>query len=866
MTHTVRGQHARMARLARLWHCIAWMLICGSLCATSGVARAMSAVRLAEGISDVVLDGKVEALVDHGAALTLADVRSQANAARFSVSTNGRIDAQASEAVWLRIALHNSARQTRPWWLDTGAFEVRSMDLYAPDSAGVYQRQSASSMLPFGTRPLPLKTIAFPLQLQPSIDSIVYIRATVVWRGLIVKPRIWAPSALQDTLRTERNNWLAYVGAAGALILFNFLLAIALRDRHYALYALASLALLWSVSSWQGGYGNAYEMLWPDSPGFERFGHDSAGMAAIVIGAIFLASLLSLRKQTPRLFRLLAGTTTLYLSCWALLHTVAHFSPIPGPASMSLSMVVGPAYNLAAFLTMLLLSIAIARLAWQGSRPARLMALAVLPVVLAGVASNLMAALGNPLPNAVMIWVTLFEMLMMALALADRFQQDRKDKLQAQIGLVAGLQASERAMEGQVILRTRELSEALTLQQIAVARNHDLVDLLTAQKDVAEAAVLAKSRFLAAASHDLRQPTHALALFIATLQSMGQRPEVKGAEVSHIAERLQTTLGGLGRLLNGLLDVSRLDAGAIEVRKGPVSLRGELSALHSAFSGPANAKGLDFRVRLPAALAVDTDAVLLHQILWNLAANAVRYTERGRVLIGCRRRAGMVEIQVWDSGIGIAPDQQEQIFEEFYQVDNVARHHELGLGLGLAIVRRSAQLVGTRLELASVPGKGSMFSFSLPRVVAACTSPHQEQASPRSGSRRGATVLVIDDDAQVRDAVTMLLSDWGHTVIAAGTVEQAVNAARALEQAQAADGRRQGIDLILSDYRLAENVTGADAVRAVLSHIGRPVTAVIITGDTSPERIREARASGFRLLHKPLDPLVLHALLNEYDD
>ncbi|MET3139609.1 signal transduction histidine kinase [Undibacterium sp. GrIS 1.2] len=841
-----------LARVFSLRHSFAWLLICGTLCAIGSAAHAMPTVRLDDGVGVVVLADKFEAFVDSGAQLTLADVQSPTHAFRFVATENDQIWAQAHEAIWLRIAFHNTAAGPRHWWLDTGSFVDRSMDLYAPDATGAYQRQSASSMSPFFERPLPLKTIAFPLHLQSGTDAVVYIRAKVA-SGLIINPKIWEPQALQHKLGTERNHWLVYLGAAGALVLFNLLLGIVLRDRLYALYALSCMTVTWSVSSFFGGFGAAFELLWPNWPAFQRFSVDSATVAAIVTGAIFIASLLDLRHQTPRLFKALVATTGLLLICWIVMHTVGPLRFNPGLAS---SMVgnIAPFYVLAAALTVLLLLISIVRLAWRGSRPARFLVLAGMPVGIVGLAMSLLQAL-YPLSNELMMWASLFEMLTMALALADRFQQDRAEKLRAQAALLAGLQASERAMEGKVVMRTQELSEALAQQQIAVAQNVYLVAQLTVQKNVAEAATLAKSRFLAAASHDLRQPTHALGLFIATLQSMAQRPDIKATDVEHIAGRLQTALSGLGRLLNGLLDVSRLDAGAVEVRKQVVSLDSELTNINNAFSGPANAKGLNFKVRLPAALSVDTDPVLLHQVLSNLAANAVRYTQHGRILIGCRRRADEVEIQVWDTGIGIAQDQHEKIFEEFYQIGNVARDHEQGLGLGLAIVQRSAGLLGTRLKLNSTLGKGSVFSFTLPRVDVTSAAQHREPTRSHAG-RRSATVIVIDDDPDVLDAVRILLSNWGHLVIAANTLEQAV---------EAAGKQMQEIDLILSDYRLAENVNGADAIRAVLARVGRAIPAVIITGDTSPERIREASASGFRLLHKPLDPQALNALMEEYD-
>ncbi len=382
---------------------------------------------------------------------------------------------------------------------------------------------------------------------------------------------------------------------------------------------------------------------------------------------------------------------------------------------------------------------------------------------------------------------------------------------------------------------------------------------LHAAKEYAEAANRAKSRFLAAASHDLRQPTHALSLFIATLRSMAKRPEIKGEEVANIASRLQLALDGLGRLLNGLLDVSRLDAGAVEVNRRPVPLQEQLSELHNTFAGQAQAKRIAFKV-MPTRLNADTDPVVLSRILSNLTANAVRYTERGRILIGCRWRPNAVEIQVLDTGIGIADDQRTKIFEEFYQVGNAARdqNSEHGLGLGLAIVRRSVSLLGGSIRLVSIPGKGSMFSVVLPRAEGASL---QGKSDPRgdgneviegtASTHSGRNILVIDDHADVRESMKHLLSEWGHSVTTARSLEEAVAAIEYFPE----------IDLILADYRLADTVTGADVIRAVIARVGREVAAVIVTGDTSPERIREAQASGFRLLHKPLDTQELRELL-----
>lgn len=385
-------------------------------------------------------------------------------------------------------------------------------------------------------------------------------------------------------------------------------------------------------------------------------------------------------------------------------------------------------------------------------------------------------------------------------------------------------------------------------------QNIELIAALTKQKDIAESAMLAKSRFLAAASHDLRQPIHALGLFIATLQAIAKLPELNREEIIHIATPQKSALSGLGRLLNGVLNVSRFDSGAVEVKKQTYFLRYEGAVLYNSFSGPAQEKGLALTIRFPPSISVFSDPTLLHQILSNLIANAVRYTERGRILVGCRPRGGQVEIQVWDTGIGIAADQLDKIFEEFYQVGNSARDNEMGLGLGLAIVRRSARMLEVPVDVKSNLGRGSLFSITLPRAVATAV-PLEEQPSPLAAVRqRRKTVLVVDDDPEVREAVGILLSTWGHDVVPVATLEHAL---------QAADTHFESIDLILADYRLADEVNGADVIRAVITALDRQVPASIITGDTSPDRIREATASGFNLLHKPLDPQILEALLHD---
>jgi len=359
-------------------------------------------------------------------------------------------------------------------------------------------------------------------------------------------------------------------------------------------------------------------------------------------------------------------------------------------------------------------------------------------------------------------------------------------------------------------------------------------------RDRAEAANRAKSHFIAAASHDLRQPTQALGLFIATLRAMARKPALSGAEVGHVAGRLQMALDGLGRLLNGLLDVSHLESGVVEVRRQPLPLQERLALVQHTFAGPAQEKGLALTV-VPSRLWVDSDPVLLTRILSNLLANAVRYTASGRVVVGARRRGTQVEIQVIDTGIGIAADQRERIFEEFYQVGRPSRDGEHGLGLGLAIVQRSVALVDGRIAMTSVPGRGSCFSVWLPRVAPVASAAAAAIVAPIAA--RPLTLLVIDDDPAIRDSMRHLLEAWGHAVRTAASTREAL-------ERVAID---PGVDVVLTDYRLSDGETGVDAVDALRERLGRRVEAAVLTGDTSADIVRHVQGSGLRLLHKPID-------------
>ena len=413
---------------------------------------------------------------------------------------------------------------------------------------------------------------------------------------------------------------------------------------------------------------------------------------------------------------------------------------------------------------------------------------------------------------------------------------------------------------GRSMLRNGEQLRMAVVRDIrdrreAQARINELIQGLRAEKDKAEAADRAKSVFLAAASHDLRQPIHALSLFLTALRSMSQAQSVPAADLAEICRRMQSSLDGLGQLLNMLLDVSRLDANAVQVERAPTSAQRLLEDLDQDFHQLACEKGLQLHV-CSSRLWVDTDPTVLRRILGNLVSNAVRYTPRGRVLIGCRLRGAEVEFQVWDSGIGIPPEQRDAIFEEFFQIGQTpaARHESHGLGLGLSIVKRSALLLHAPLDLRSIPGRGSMFSIRIPRCPPPAFVPEPQPDASFEHTQASLGVLVIDDDEQVLAAMRSVLGVWGHRVFCATSPDEAV----VIAISHASD-----IDLLISDYRLGGNVTAIEAIRAVHACLPGAVPTYILTGDTSPQRILEASLLGFPLLHKPIDALALRAILGD---
>jgi two-component system CheB/CheR fusion protein len=383
-------------------------------------------------------------------------------------------------------------------------------------------------------------------------------------------------------------------------------------------------------------------------------------------------------------------------------------------------------------------------------------------------------------------------------------------------------------------------------------------DALEAAKREAELATVAKSRFLAAASHDLRQPLQTLALLQGLLTKTFESDKAQ-----KLIARLDETVGAMSGTLNALLDINRIEAGTVRAEPVSFPINDLLGRVKDEFTYHAQAKKLALRV-LPCGLRIQSDPQLLEQMIRNLLSNALKYTTAGKVLLGCRRRDGVLSIELWDTGIGIPHGELEAIFEEYHQIDNPARELSRGLGLGLSIVRRLGDLLGHRVRVRSRPGKGSVFAIEVKLSPSETGSPsearlHATNSGSTEGVHRRGTILLVEDDPDERELLELALKDEGHfTAMAADG-----NAALQLVDRQAIQP-----DLILADYRLPGELNGLQLAAKVSAKLHRQIPVIILTGDISTETLRDVASQHSVQLYKPvklreLNQVVQRALQGE---
>ena len=379
------------------------------------------------------------------------------------------------------------------------------------------------------------------------------------------------------------------------------------------------------------------------------------------------------------------------------------------------------------------------------------------------------------------------------------------------------------------------VSELFTESFLIRRENELLVGQLMVARDQADAASVAKTRFLAAASHDLRQPLHAL-----SLQSSALLLDPHAADTPVIAAAIAESIEDVSTLLESLLDISKLDAGTMTADMRPIQLSRMLDSLGRSFSPWCESKGLRFELQsVPGVIAV-TDPMLLERVLRNLVDNAIKFTPAGVICLSLTVQPDHFEVCVSDTGVGIDSELQAKVFDEFYQINRHAHGHAQGLGLGLSIVSRLAQLLELTVALTSIPGEGTRVCLRMARATAELLPAAAPPAVVFSGELFGVRVLVLDDEPANCAGMSTLLTRLGCTVASAGTIADA-----------RAQTRSFAPSIVLSDYRLGDEINGIEAIK-LLRADSPDLLALLITGDTAPESLRAARDSGLDLLHKPV--------------
>ena len=764
---------------------------------------------------------------------TIDDIRTPAVADRFKPSlqhTDSLNFGLRRSAIWLRITFVNESGEDHERLLEVPFTHLHSVQLFVPDEQG-YERVVTGHSLPFSHRPVNHRNFVFPLHLTGKSAETYYLRVAS-GTSLDIPAKLWEPAVFNQQSLREYIGQSLYFGMLLALGLYNFLLFASLRDRTYLYYVLFVAANALSIVAFSG---IGFQFLWPESPGWSMIssmiGFGLTGFTLL----LFQRRLLSTYDTVPWLDRVMRGFLVLNIvqmaGFWFLpYHKMIATGITVDAANMLLALIVGVVCKL------------------RGQRSARFFLLAFSCLVFAAVLTALRSYGVKGIPNFLTVYGmqigSALEMLLLSLALADRFNQVRREKESAQQQLVDSLKRSERILEQRVQERTAELSRINE-----ELRAHERA--LKIAKEGAEEASRMKSAFLANMSHEIRTPMNA----VIGMAYLALRTDLSGKQRDYVEKIHRAAVSLLG-IINDILDFSKIEAGKLSIETTDFSLHEVLGNVSTVTSQRASEKGLRylFDIAEDVPVHLNGDPLRLGQILVNLMSNAIKFTPAGQVQLRCRvlsSNANGVELrfEVEDTGIGMSPEQQSRLFHAFSQADESTTRKYGGTGLGLAISRRLVEMMGGTMSLRSEVGVGSTFGFSLRFGLGALIT----TALPGLPERLlGCRVLIVDDNPAARQILTDLVEGFQ---LHADATEDAASALTAIRHADVTTP----YDLILADLGMP-GMNGLELAAAIANdQLSYPPKVILITAFGREDVLHQAEnAPVSAVLFKPIDQSRLH--------
>ena len=761
---------------------------------------------------------------------SIGDVTSPALAARFEqpkVTTDSLNFGLRRSVIWLRITIVNRSTRDIERLLEVPFTHLHHLDFFVRDG-GSFRHIETGHALPFANRPLNHRNFVFPLHLAAGSENTYYLRVASD-TSLDIPTKLWEPESFNQRSLHEYIGQALYFGMLLALGLYNFLLYASMRDRTYLYYVMFVAANALSIVAFSG---LGFQFLWPQSPGWSMI---SSMIGFALTGTtlmLFQRRLLGTATLVPmldQLMRIMIALNLLQmLGFWLLpYHKMITIGITLDASSMVMALVVGIACKL------------------RGQRSARFFLLAFSCLVLTAVLTALRSYGVKGIPNFLTVYGmqigSALEMLLLSLALADRFNQMKRDKEVAQQQLVDSLKRSERMLEQRVEERTVEL----------VRINQELLEherALEQAKEVAEEASRMKSAFLANMSHEIRTPMNA----VIGMAYLALRTDLSGKQRDYVEKIHRAAVSLLG-IIDDVLDFSKIEAGKLTIETTDFSLHDVLSNVSAVTSQRATEKGLRFEFGIDDDVPVQLrgDPLRLGQVLINLVSNAIKFTPQGKVELRCAvaaRDAGGVQLrfEVEDTGIGMTPEQQTRLFQAFSQADDSTTRKYGGSGLGLAISRRLVEMMGGSMTLCSVPGQGTTFGFGLRFGFGA-----QAAALPPLPERlRGCRVLVVDDNPAAREILVGMVESFGLPANAAASGAEAMTAIRAAATPY---------DLVLADLGMPE-MNGTELACAIRdAGLACPPKVILVTAFGREDALRLAgQAPVASVLFKPVDQSLLH--------